>query len=45
MYMLKVAVDPRLSGCFINDHEQVDAFNTDFTDVGAIVVAPPTSTA
>jgi ornithine decarboxylase len=39
MYMLKVAVDPALSGCFINDHQQVDVFSTDFTDVGAIVVS------
>ena len=37
MSLLKIAVDPSLSDCFICEHETVDVFKTDFTNVAAVV--------
>lgn len=38
MSLLKIAVEPALIGAFLTTHEQVDVFQTDFTNIAAIVV-------
>nr|WP_217443765.1 ornithine decarboxylase [Burkholderia cepacia] len=36
--LLKIAVEPALIGAFLTTHEQVDVYQTDFTNIAAIVV-------
>ncbi|MPQ72036.1 hypothetical protein GC387_36340, partial [Pseudomonas sp. MWU12-2323] len=36
--LLKIAVEPALIDAFLTTHEQVDVFQTDFTNIAAIVV-------